>query len=119
MNPRTYLALLVGYSSVTAKICQFALSRVGKFEIFETLLGNNHFDIALIEFTATSLDLIAEIRASPSHGDVPIIVIMYGTTEDYRRDRPMCLAAGANAVLTAPYQARELVDAIVALVSPR
>lgn len=126
MSSPTHLAIFVGHSPVMAKLCQFVLSRAGEFELFETagrgamaLLGHHHFDIALLEFTATGLDLIAEIRASPSNGDVPIIVIMYGTTEDYQRYRPMCLAAGANAVVTAPYRARELVDAIVALVPPR
>lgn len=126
MNPRTHLALLVGYPPAMAKLCQFVLELAGEFECFETVkqgvmarLGNHHFDIVLIHFSTTTPDLVTEIRASPSHGDVPIMVMIHEGTGDNRRDRAMCLAAGANALVNAPFQVRALIEAIVALVPPR
>jgi two-component system chemotaxis response regulator CheY len=52
------------------------------------------------------LKLVKRVRTDPNHKDVPIIII---TTESSEEDRRRALQLGANAYITKPIQAPEVI----------
>ena len=52
------------------------------------------------------LKLVKRVRTDPLHKDVPIIII---TTESAEEDRQRALALGANAYITKPIQAPQVI----------
>jgi two-component system chemotaxis response regulator CheY len=51
------------------------------------------------------LKLVKRVRTDPTHKDVPIVII---TTESAEEDRQRALALGANAYITKPIQAPQV-----------
>jgi two-component system, chemotaxis family, chemotaxis protein CheY len=55
------------------------------------------------------LKLIQRVRTDPRHKDTPIIVI---TTEGGKQDRERALKLGANAYITKPIQAPQVIQTV-------
>jgi DNA-binding response OmpR family regulator len=59
-------------------------------------------------------DVLEEIRRSAELDDVPVLVL---TAVTLSRDRIRCLADGADAVMTKPFDPRDVADAVDELLS--
>lgn len=95
----------------------FALSRVKQIRITEAddgvdglrKLASGKFDIILTDINMPIMDglkLVKRVRTDPVHKDVPIVII---TTESAEEDRQRALALGANAYITKPIQAPQVI----------
>lgn len=95
----------------------FALSRVKQIKVTEAddgvdglkKLAGGRFDIILTDINMPIMDglkLVKRVRTDPVHKDVPIVII---TTESAEEDRQRALALGANAYLTKPIQAPQVI----------
>jgi two-component system chemotaxis response regulator CheY len=72
-------------------------------------LATGRFDIILTDINMPIMDglkLVKRVRTDPNHKDVPIIII---TTESSEEDRRRALQLGANAYITKPIQAPEVI----------
>src|SRR5258708_35838796 len=99
------------------EVLVLALSRVKSMHVTEAddgvdglrKLATGKFDIILTDINMPIMDglkLVKRVRTDPVHKDVPIIVITpEGSTED--RTRPLQL--GANAYITKPIQAPQVI----------
>ena len=94
-----------------------ALSRVKSLRVTEAddgvdglrKLATGKFDIVLTDINMPIMDglkLVKRIRTDATHKDVPIIVI---TTEGSKEDRQRALQLGANAYITKPIQAPQVI----------
>ncbi len=95
----------------------FALSRVKQLKVTEAddgvdglkKLAANKFDIILTDINMPIMDglkLVKRVRTDPVHKDVPIVII---TTESAEEDRQRALSLGANAYITKPIQAPQVI----------
>lgn len=95
----------------------YALSRVKRLRVTEAedgvdglrKLAGAKFDIILTDINMPIMDglkLVRRVRTDPVHRRVPIVVI---STEGAEADRQKALSLGANAYLTKPIQAPEVV----------
>lgn len=95
----------------------FALSRMKQIRVTEAddgveglkRLATGKFDIILTDINMPIMDglkLVKRVRTDPVHKDVPIVVI---TTESAEEDRQRALSLGANAYLTKPIQAPQVI----------
>ena len=95
----------------------FALSRVKQIKVTEAddgvdglkKLAAGKFDIILTDINMPIMDglkLVKRVRTDPVHKDVPIVII---TTESAEEDRQRALALGANAYITKPIQAPQVI----------
>ena len=95
----------------------FALSRVKQIKVTEAddgvdglkKLAANRFDIILTDINMPIMDglkLVKRVRTDPVHKDVPIVII---TTESAEEDRQRALSLGANAYITKPIQAPQVI----------
>ena len=95
----------------------FALSRVKQVKVTEAddgvdglrKLATTKFDIILTDINMPIMDglkLVRRVRTDPVHKDVPIVII---TTESAEEDRQRALALGANAYITKPIQAPQVI----------
>ena len=72
-------------------------------------LAAGKFDIIMTDINMPIMDglkLVKRVRSDPTHKDVPIIVI---TTEGSSEDRQRALQLGANAYITKPIQAPQVI----------
>ena len=94
-----------------------ALSRLRNVRITEAddgvdglrKLATGRFDIILTDINMPIMDglkLVKRVRTDPNHKDVPIIII---TTESSEEDRRRALQLGANAYITKPIQAPQVI----------
>jgi two-component system chemotaxis response regulator CheY len=94
-----------------------ALSRLRSLRITEAddgvdglrKLATGRFDIILTDINMPIMDglkLVKRVRSDPAHKDVPIIII---TTESSEEDRRRALQLGANAYITKPIQAPQVI----------
>ena len=70
---------------------------------------NGKYDIILTDINMPIMDglkLVKRVRTDPTHKDTPIIVI---TTEGSDEDRQRALHLGANAYITKPIQAPQVI----------
>ena len=123
-------ALVVEDSPPMRKMIVFALSRVRGLTVVEAddgvdalrRIASTKFDIIITDINMPILDglkLVKRLRADEAYKDVPIIII---TTEGAEEDRQRALALGANAYITKPIQAPqvlELVREVLGLVEGR
>lgn len=95
----------------------FALSRMKQIRVTEAddgveglkKLATGRFDIILTDINMPIMDglkLVKRVRTDPIHKNVPIVVI---TTESAEEDRQRALSLGANAYLTKPIQAPQVI----------
>jgi two-component system chemotaxis response regulator CheY len=109
--------LVVEDSPMMRQLLVFALSRVKQLKVTEAddgvdglrKLAAGKFDIILTDINMPIMDglkLVKRVRTDPVHKDVPIVVI---TTESAEEDRQRALALGANAYITKPIQAPQVI----------
>jgi len=110
-------ALVVEDSPPMRKMIVFALSRIRELSVIEAddgvdalrRIASTRFDIIITDINMPILDglkLVRRLRADDAYKDVPIIII---TTEGAEEDRQRALALGANAYITKPIQAPQVI----------
>lgn len=110
-------ALVVEDSPPMRKMIVFALARIRELRVVEAddgvdalrRIAGTKFDIILTDINMPILDglkLVKRLRADDAYRDVPIIII---TTEGAEEDRQRALALGANAYITKPIQAPQVI----------
>jgi two-component system chemotaxis response regulator CheY len=112
-----YSCLVVEDSPMMRQLLVLALSRLKSLRVTEAddgvdglrKLVTGKFDIILTDINMPIMDglkLVKRVRSDPNHKDVPIIVI---TTEGSTEDRQRALQLGANAYITKPIQAPQVI----------
>ena len=112
-----YQCLIVEDSPMMRQLLVFALSRVKQLKVTEAddgvdglkKLANSKFDIILTDINMPIMDglkLVKRVRSDPVHKDTPIVII---TTEGSHEDRQRALQLGANAYITKPIQAPQVI----------
>ena len=112
--------LVVEDSPMMRQLIVFALSRVKGLHVTEAddgvaglkKLASSHFDIILTDINMPIMDglkLIQRVRTDEKHRETPIIVI---TTEGGREDRERAMRLGANAYITKPIQAPQVIATV-------
>jgi two-component system chemotaxis response regulator CheY len=115
--------LIVEDSATMRQLLAFALRRLPNVEIAEARDGvdglrklmSEHFDLVLVDINMPVLDglrLIQLIREEPGHSGLHVVVI---TTEGASADREKAMALGADAYLTKPVQAGEVLSIVKGL----
>ena len=113
-------ALVVEDSPPMRKMIVFALSRIRELDVTEAddgvdalrRIASTKFDIIITDINMPILDglkLVKRLRADEAYRDVPIIII---TTEGAEEDRQRALALGANAYITKPIQAPQVIKLV-------
>jgi two-component system, chemotaxis family, chemotaxis protein CheY len=116
MTPK-YSCLVVEDSPMMRQLLVLALSRLKSLQVTEAddgvdglrKLATGKFDIILTDINMPIMDglkLVKRVRSDPAHKDVPIIII---TTEGSTEDRERALQLGANAYITKPIQAPQVI----------
>ena len=112
-----FQCLIVEDSPMMRQLLVFALSRVKQLKVTEAddgvdglkKLATGKFDIILTDINMPIMDglkLVKRVRTDPVHKDVPIVII---TTESAEEDRQRALSLGANAYITKPIQAPQVI----------
>ena len=112
-----FRCLVVEDSPMMRQLLVFALQRVREVEVTEAddgvdglkKLASGKFDIILTDINMPIMDglkLVKRVRTDPVHKDVPIVII---TTESAEEDRQRALTLGANAYITKPIQAPQVI----------
>jgi two-component system chemotaxis response regulator CheY len=112
-----YSCLVVEDSPMMRQLIVLALSRVKSLRVTEAddgvdglrKLATGKYDIVLTDINMPIMDglkLVKRIRTDATHKDVPVIVI---TTEGSKEDRQRALQLGANAYITKPIQAPQVI----------
>lgn len=113
-------ALVVEDSPTMRQLIVFALSRVRNLKVVEAedgvdglkKLSQQKFDILITDINMPMMDglkLVSMVRRDEVHKDIPIIII---TTEGADEDRQRALSLGANAYITKPIQAPQVINKI-------
>ena len=114
---RRHRILIVEDSPTMRQLLAFALKRLKDVDIVEAQDGMDGlrkltadaFDLALVDINMPVMDglkLVKRVRTDPVHKDVPIVII---TTESAEEDRQRALSLGANAYITKPIQAPQVI----------
>jgi two-component system chemotaxis response regulator CheY len=109
--------LVVEDSPMMRQLLVFALSRVKQLKVTEAddgvdglrKLAAGKFDIILTDINMPIMDglkLVKRVRTDAVHKNVPIVVI---TTESAEEDRQRAMSLGANAYITKPIQAPQVI----------
>ena len=112
-----FRCLVVEDSPMMRQLIVFALHRLRELEVVEAddgvdamrKLAASKFDIVVTDINMPIMDglkLVKRIRSDEAHKNVPIIII---TTEGSQEDRSRALALGANAYITKPIQAPQVI----------
>jgi two-component system, chemotaxis family, chemotaxis protein CheY len=112
-----YSCLIVEDSPMMRQLLVFALMRVKDLRVTEAddgvdglrKLAGARFDVVITDINMPIMDglkLIKRIRTDPTHRNTPVIVI---TTEGSQEDRHRALTLGANAYITKPIQAPNVI----------
>jgi two-component system chemotaxis response regulator CheY len=112
-----FTCLVVEDSPMMRQLLVFALARVKNLKVVEAddgvdglrKLAASRFDLILTDINMPIMDglkLVKRVRTDPAHKDTPIIVI---TTEGAAEDRQRALSLGANAYITKPIQAPQVI----------
>ena len=112
-----YTCLVVEDSPMMRQLLVFALSRVKHLRVTEAddgvdglrKLAAGKFDIILTDINMPIMDglkLVKRVRTDPVHKLTPIVVI---TTEGSQEDRQRAMQLGANAYITKPIQAPQVI----------
>ncbi|MFO0692292.1 MAG: response regulator [Polyangiales bacterium] len=120
-----YSCLVVEDSPMMRQLLVFALARIKKLHVTEAedgvdglrKLANGKFDLVITDINMPIMDglkLVKRIRSDEVHKDVPIIII---TTEGSTEDRQRAMALGANAYITKPIQAPQVIAKVKELLN--
>lgn len=118
-------ALVVEDSPTMRQLIVFALSRIRGLAVVEAddgvdalkKLAGGHFDIILTDINMPVMDglkLVKRVRGDDLLKAIPIVII---TTEGAEEDRQRALALGANAYITKPIQAPQVISKVKALLN--
>jgi two-component system, chemotaxis family, chemotaxis protein CheY len=118
-----FTCLVVEDSPMMRQLLVFALSRVKNLRVVEAddgvdglrKLAGQKFDLILTDINMPIMDglkLVKRVRSDAVHKDTPIIII---TTEGSSEDRQRALQLGANAYITKPIQAPQVIAQVKAL----
>ena len=111
------LCLVVEDSPMMRQLLVFALARIKALKVVEAddgvdalrKLTTAKFDLVITDINMPVLDglkLVKRIRSDDVHKDVPIMIV---TTEGSAEDRQRALQLGANAYITKPIQAPQVI----------
>ena len=109
--------LVVEDSPTMRQLISFALKRIPGSRIVEAndgidalkKLSTQKFDLILTDINMPIMDglkLVKRVRSDPTHSATPIVII---TTEGSQEDRQRALQLGANAYITKPIQAPQVI----------
>jgi two-component system chemotaxis response regulator CheY len=115
-----FSCLVVEDSPMMRQLLVFALARVKRVSVTEAddgvdalrKLASNRYDLILTDINMPIMDglkLVKKIRSDSQHANVPIIII---TTEGSTEDRQRAIALGANAYITKPIQAPQVIQKV-------
>ena len=118
-------ALVVEDSPTMRQLIVFALRRLASLKVTEAddgvdalkKLQASKFDILITDINMPIMDglkLVGLVRKDEVHKDIPIIII---TTEGAQEDRQRALALGANAYITKPIQAPQVINTVKQLLA--
>jgi two-component system chemotaxis response regulator CheY len=118
-------ALVVEDSPTMRQLIVLALGRIGNIRVVEAddgvdalkKLAGGHFDIILTDINMPVMDglkLVKRVRGDEVLKALPIVII---TTEGAEEDRQRALALGANAYITKPIQAPQVITKVKALLN--
>ncbi len=112
--------LVVEDSPMMRQLLVFALARIRGLQVTEAddgvdalrKLANSRFDIIVTDINMPIMDglkLIRRVRTDAIHQATPIVVI---TTDGAQEDRNRALQLGANAYITKPIQAPQVIATV-------
>ena len=112
-----YSCLVVEDSPMMRQLVVFALGRISNLTVTEAddgvdglrKLAAGKFDIILTDINMPIMDglkLVKRVRSDEALKGIPIVII---TTEGAEEDRQRALALGANAYITKPIQAPQVI----------
>ncbi|OQX68516.1 MAG: two-component system response regulator [Sorangiineae bacterium NIC37A_2] len=115
-----YSCLVVEDSPMMRQLLVFALGRLKNLRVTEAddgvdglrKLASARYDIILTDINMPIMDglkLVKRVRSDPTHKDTPIVII---TTEGASEDRQRALQLGANAYITKPIQAPQVIATV-------
>src|SRR3982751_2370626 len=115
-----YSCLIVEDSPMMRQLLVFALTRVKGLKVTEAddgvdglrKLAAGKFDIILTDINMPIMDglkLVKRVRSDATHKNTPIIII---STEGSQEDRQRALQLGANAYITKPIQAPQVIATV-------
>jgi two-component system chemotaxis response regulator CheY len=113
-------ALVVEDSPTMRQLISFALRRIKGLEVEEAddgvdglkKLSEQRFDILITDINMPVMDglkLVSLVRKDDTHKDIPIVII---TTEGAAEDRQRAMSLGANAYITKPIQAPQVINCV-------
>jgi two-component system chemotaxis response regulator CheY len=113
-------ALVVEDSPTMRQLIVFALSRIKNLKVIEAddgvdglkKLSSAKFDILITDINMPIMDglkHVSMVRNGDTHKTIPIVII---TTEGAQEDRQRALALGANAYITKPIQAPQVISKV-------
>ena len=113
-------ALIVEDSPTMRQLLVFALSRVRGLSVVEAddgldalkKLSSMAFDIIITDINMPIMDglkLVKRVRSDERYAEIPIVII---TTEGGAEDRKRALALGANAYITKPIRAPQVIKTV-------
>jgi two-component system chemotaxis response regulator CheY len=113
-------ALVVEDSPTMRQLIVFALSRLRTLKITEAddgvdalkKMNQRRFDIIITDINMPIMDglkLVRRVRSDDVYKDIPIVII---TTEGAQEDRQRALTLGANAYITKPIQASQVIATV-------
>jgi len=115
-----FTALVVEDSPTMRQLIVFALKRMSNLRVTEAedgldalkKLQGAKFDILITDINMPMMDglkLVGVVRNDATHKEIPIVII---TTEGAQEDRQRALALGANAYITKPIQAPQVINTV-------
>jgi two-component system chemotaxis response regulator CheY len=115
-----FSCLVVEDSPMMRQLLVFALARIKRIQVTEAedgvdalrKLASNRYDLILSDINMPIMDglkLVKRIRSDANHANTPIIII---TTEGSTEDRQRAMALGANAYITKPIQAPQVIQKV-------
>jgi two-component system chemotaxis response regulator CheY len=113
-------ALVVEDSPTMRQLISFALRRIKGLQVVEAddgvdglkKLSAQHFDILITDINMPVMDglkLVSLVRKDENHKNIPIVII---TTEGAAEDRQRAMSLGANAYITKPIQAPQVINCV-------
>ena len=120
-----YNALVVEDSPTMRQLIVFALRRLQALSVTEAddgvdalkKLQSGKYDILITDINMPIMDglkLVSMVRNDATHKDIPIVII---TTEGAQEDRQRALSLGANAYITKPIQAPQIIKTVKELLN--